>query len=112
MSSSPCLPQTIRQLGNDIEKMVMKIHSGQIVTNLYLKLQEILRRVSSSSPCHCLTCSPCKGTRSRGAVSCALSQHGGPRGSVGDVRWLVCAGAGVPASVPGPPVWDDCDVPR
>ncbi|KFO59734.1 hypothetical protein N302_03374, partial [Corvus brachyrhynchos] len=37
--------QTIRQLGNDIEKMVMKIHSGQIVTNLYLKLQENLRRV-------------------------------------------------------------------
>ncbi|XP_039419097.1 LOW QUALITY PROTEIN: coiled-coil domain-containing protein 183 [Corvus cornix cornix] len=36
--------QTIRQLGNDIEKMVMKIHSGQIVTNLYLKLQENLRR--------------------------------------------------------------------
>ncbi|XP_071303624.1 coiled-coil domain-containing protein 183-like [Agelaius tricolor] len=36
--------QTIRQLGNDIEKMLMKIHSGEIVTNLYLRLQEVLRR--------------------------------------------------------------------
>ncbi|XP_039588838.1 coiled-coil domain-containing protein 183 [Passer montanus] len=36
--------QTIRQLGNDIEKMLLKIHSGEIVTNLYLKLQEVLRR--------------------------------------------------------------------
>ncbi|XP_062363339.1 coiled-coil domain-containing protein 183 [Cinclus cinclus] len=36
--------QTIRQLGNDIEKMLMKIHSGEIMTNLYLRLQEVLRR--------------------------------------------------------------------
>ncbi|XP_057893839.1 coiled-coil domain-containing protein 183 [Melospiza georgiana] len=36
--------QTIRQLGNDIEKMLMKIRSGEIVTNLYLRLQEVLRR--------------------------------------------------------------------
>ncbi|XP_064250798.1 coiled-coil domain-containing protein 183 [Passer domesticus] len=36
--------QTIRQLGNDIEKMLLKIHSGEIVTNLYLRLQEVLRR--------------------------------------------------------------------
>ncbi|XP_074413428.1 coiled-coil domain-containing protein 183 [Zonotrichia albicollis] len=36
--------QTIRQLGNDIEKMLMKINSGEIVTNLYLRLQEVLRR--------------------------------------------------------------------
>ncbi|XP_054143466.1 coiled-coil domain-containing protein 183 [Melozone crissalis] len=36
--------QTIRQLGNDIEKMLMKIQSGEIVTNLYLRLQEVLRR--------------------------------------------------------------------
>ncbi|KAL2297211.1 hypothetical protein Nmel_016507 [Mimus melanotis] len=36
--------QTIRQLGNDIEKMLMKIHSGEIVTKLYLQLQEVLRR--------------------------------------------------------------------
>ncbi|RLV97966.1 hypothetical protein DV515_00011273 [Chloebia gouldiae] len=36
--------QTIRQLGNDIEKMLMKIHSGEIVTKLYLRLQEVLRR--------------------------------------------------------------------
>ncbi|XP_005056441.1 PREDICTED: coiled-coil domain-containing protein 183 isoform X2 [Ficedula albicollis] len=36
--------QTIRQLGNDIEKMLMKIHSGEMVTNLYLRLQEVLRR--------------------------------------------------------------------
>ncbi|KAF4787433.1 coiled-coil domain containing 183 [Turdus rufiventris] len=36
--------QTIRQLGNDIEKMLMKIHSGEIVTDLYLRLQEVLRR--------------------------------------------------------------------
>lgn len=57
-----CLPQTIRQLGNDIEKMLMKIHSGEIVTNLYMRLQEVLRRVSSSSLCQCFTRSPCKGT--------------------------------------------------
>ncbi|XP_066189208.1 LOW QUALITY PROTEIN: coiled-coil domain-containing protein 183-like [Sylvia atricapilla] len=36
--------QTIRQLGNDIEKMLMKIHSGEIVTKLYLQLQEVLKR--------------------------------------------------------------------
>ncbi|XP_059722150.1 coiled-coil domain-containing protein 183 [Haemorhous mexicanus] len=36
--------QTIRQLGNDIEKMLLKIHSGEMVTNLYLRLQEVLRR--------------------------------------------------------------------
>ncbi|KAM4886907.1 coiled-coil domain-containing protein 183-like [Sylvia borin] len=36
--------QTIRQLGNDIEKMLMKIHSGEIVTKMYLQLQEVLKR--------------------------------------------------------------------
>ncbi|XP_063258432.1 coiled-coil domain-containing protein 183 isoform X3 [Prinia subflava] len=36
--------QIIRQLGNDIEKMLMKIHSGEVVTRLYLQLQEVLRR--------------------------------------------------------------------
>ncbi|RMC10905.1 hypothetical protein DUI87_12618 [Hirundo rustica rustica] len=36
--------QTIRQLGNAIEKMLMKIHSGEIVTNLYLQLQEVLKK--------------------------------------------------------------------
>ncbi|XP_058710736.1 coiled-coil domain-containing protein 183-like [Poecile atricapillus] len=36
--------QTIRQLGNDIEKMLMKIQSGEIMTKLYLRLQEVLRR--------------------------------------------------------------------
>ncbi|XP_014736966.1 PREDICTED: coiled-coil domain-containing protein 183 [Sturnus vulgaris] len=36
--------QTIRQLGNDIEKMLLKIHNGEIVTKLYLQLQEVLRR--------------------------------------------------------------------
>ncbi|XP_023802457.1 uncharacterized protein LOC111943794, partial [Cyanistes caeruleus] len=36
--------QTIRQLGNDIEKMLMKIQSGEIMTKLYLQLQEVLRR--------------------------------------------------------------------
>ncbi|XP_077045020.1 uncharacterized protein LOC129129417 [Agelaius phoeniceus] len=40
--------QTIRQLGNDIEKMLMKIHSGEIVTSLYLRLQEVLRRQAVS----------------------------------------------------------------
>lgn len=79
----PCLPQIIRQLGNDIEKMLLKIHSGQSVTNLYLRLQEVLRRVSCSSPCHCLPCSPCKGSRSQGqraGALRALSQHRDPGG--------------------------------
>lgn len=80
--SLPWLPQTIRQLGNDIEKMLMKIHSGEIVTKLYLRLQEVLKKVSSSSPS---TCSPCKGMGCpRGCVPGAqpagplraLSQHG------------------------------------
>ncbi|XP_077643761.1 coiled-coil domain-containing protein 183-like [Lonchura striata] len=39
-----CLPQTIRQLGNEIEKMLMKIHSGEIMTKRYLRLQEVLKR--------------------------------------------------------------------
>lgn len=62
----PCLPQTIRQLGNDIEKMLLKVHSGEIVTKLYLQLQEVLKKVSSSS---LPTCFPCKGTECpRGCV--------------------------------------------
>ncbi|XP_077643763.1 coiled-coil domain-containing protein 183-like, partial [Lonchura striata] len=36
--------QTIRQLGNEIEKMLMKIHSGEIMTKRYLRLQEVLKR--------------------------------------------------------------------
>ncbi|XP_066058317.1 LOW QUALITY PROTEIN: coiled-coil domain-containing protein 183-like [Chamaea fasciata] len=36
--------QTIRQLGNDIEKMLMKIHCGEIITKVYLQLQEVLKR--------------------------------------------------------------------
>ncbi|XP_071431489.1 coiled-coil domain-containing protein 183-like [Pithys albifrons albifrons] len=35
--------QAIRQLGNDIEKMLMKIHTGQRVTNLYLQVQDMLK---------------------------------------------------------------------
>ncbi|KAJ7417956.1 coiled-coil domain-containing protein 183 [Willisornis vidua] len=35
--------QAIRQLGNDIEKMLMKIHIGQRVTNLYLQVQDMLK---------------------------------------------------------------------
>lgn len=66
MSSLPWLPQTIRQLGNDIEKMLMKIHSGEIVTKLYLRLQEVLKKVSSSS---LSTCSPSKARGAQGAVS-------------------------------------------
>lgn len=84
MSSPLCLPQTIRQLGNDIEKMLMKIHSGEIVTKLYLQLQEVLKRVSSSS---LPTCSPCK-------------DMGCPRGCVPGDTLLVpsvpCHGMGTP----------------
>ncbi|XP_072772887.1 coiled-coil domain-containing protein 183-like isoform X2 [Taeniopygia guttata] len=36
--------QTIRRLNNDIEKMMMKIHSGEMVTKLYLRLQEVLKK--------------------------------------------------------------------
>lgn len=60
----------------------MKIHSGEIVTKLYLRLQEVLKKVSSSSlSIHLLS----------------LQRHGVPKGlcpvtawvtPVGDVLWL------------------------
>ncbi|KFW82586.1 hypothetical protein N305_12225, partial [Manacus vitellinus] len=37
--------QAIRQLGNDIEKMLMKIQTGQRVTSMYLQVQDIMRKV-------------------------------------------------------------------
>lgn len=57
----PSLPQVIRQLENNIEKMLMKVHAGQKVTTLYLAVRNVLKKVSSSSLCHCPTHSPCKG---------------------------------------------------
>uniref|UniRef100_A0A672UMU5 Uncharacterized protein n=1 Tax=Strigops habroptila TaxID=2489341 RepID=A0A672UMU5_STRHB len=54
--------QVVRTLENNIEKMQTKVHAGQKVTALYLVVRDALRKVSSSSLCHCLTCSPCKGT--------------------------------------------------
>ncbi|XP_017679560.1 PREDICTED: coiled-coil domain-containing protein 183 isoform X1 [Lepidothrix coronata] len=36
--------QAIRQLGNDIEKMLMKIQTGQRVTSMYLQVQDIMRK--------------------------------------------------------------------
>ncbi|XP_032934452.1 uncharacterized protein LOC117006199 [Catharus ustulatus] len=61
--------QTIRQLGNDIEKMLMKIRSGEIVTNLYLRLQEVLRRVSLSSLGTVSLALPAEAQGAQGAVS-------------------------------------------
>ncbi|XP_029817091.1 coiled-coil domain-containing protein 183 [Manacus vitellinus] len=36
--------EAIRQLGNDIEKMLMKIQTGQRVTSMYLQVQDIMRK--------------------------------------------------------------------
>ncbi|KFQ61610.1 hypothetical protein N334_06095, partial [Pelecanus crispus] len=37
--------QVIRQLQNNIEKMLTKVHTGQKVTALYLAMQDVLRKV-------------------------------------------------------------------
>lgn len=61
MSPLPSPPQVIRQLENNIEKMLTKVRTGQRVTALYLAVRDVLRKVSSSSLCHRPTRSPCKG---------------------------------------------------
>lgn len=58
----PSLPQVVRTLEGNIEKMQTKVRAGQKVTALYVAVRDALRKVSSSSPCRCLTRSPCKGT--------------------------------------------------
>lgn len=58
----PSLPQVVRTLENNIEKMQTKVRAGQKVTALYLLVRDALRKVSSSSLCHCLARTPCKGT--------------------------------------------------
>uniref|UniRef100_A0A8C3JHK0 Uncharacterized protein n=1 Tax=Calidris pygmaea TaxID=425635 RepID=A0A8C3JHK0_9CHAR len=57
----PSLPQVIRQLENNIDKMLTKVRACQRVTTLYLAVRDVLRKVSSSSLCHCPTHSPRKG---------------------------------------------------
>ncbi|KAJ7403374.1 hypothetical protein BTVI_77590 [Pitangus sulphuratus] len=44
--------QAIRQLGNEIEKMNMKIQAGERVTNMYLQLQDILKKELFYLPRH------------------------------------------------------------
>uniref|UniRef100_A0A8C3PK92 Uncharacterized protein n=1 Tax=Calidris pygmaea TaxID=425635 RepID=A0A8C3PK92_9CHAR len=53
--------QVIRQLENNIDKMLTKVRACQRVTTLYLAVRDVLRKVSSSSLCHCPTHSPRKG---------------------------------------------------
>uniref|UniRef100_A0A8B9NGB7 Uncharacterized protein n=1 Tax=Accipiter nisus TaxID=211598 RepID=A0A8B9NGB7_9AVES len=64
------LPQAVRRLENNIEKMLTKVCAGQKVTALYLAVRDVLRKVSSSSPCHHPTPFPCKGGELKGLNWC------------------------------------------
>ncbi|XP_009481844.1 coiled-coil domain-containing protein 183 [Pelecanus crispus] len=44
--------QVIRQLQNNIEKMLTKVHTGQKVTALYLAMQDVLRKELAHLPLH------------------------------------------------------------
>ncbi|XP_056182713.1 uncharacterized protein LOC130143842 [Falco biarmicus] len=104
--------QAICQLEKNIEKVLLKVHTGQKVTALYLAVRDVLRKVSSSPPCHRATCSPSRdkevpqGQRwwdaplpdQRGppAPLHLLSQHGGPLGLTG----VTCCGSLCPRSWP------------
>ncbi|XP_027752133.1 coiled-coil domain-containing protein 183 [Empidonax traillii] len=44
--------QAIRQLGNELEKMNMKIQAGERVTNMYLQVQDILKKELFYLPRH------------------------------------------------------------
>lgn len=52
MLCPPSLPQVIRQVENDIEKMLVKGRAGEKVTTLYLGVWDVLRKVSSPSLSH------------------------------------------------------------
>lgn len=63
----------IRQLENSIEKMLMKVHTGQKVTLLYLAVRDVLKKVGcprNASTEHCdghapwLGCAPWLGSAS------------------------------------------------
>ncbi|KAM9615552.1 coiled-coil domain-containing protein 183 [Morphnus guianensis] len=70
MYPASSLPQVVHQLQNNIEKMLTKVHAGQKVTALYLAVRDVLRKVSSSSPCHHPTRFPCKGRELKGLNWC------------------------------------------
>ncbi|KAM9272431.1 coiled-coil domain-containing protein 183 [Morus bassanus] len=44
--------QVIRQLENNIEKMLTKVHTGQKVTSLYLAVRDVLRKELAHLPLH------------------------------------------------------------
>ncbi|XP_064323976.1 coiled-coil domain-containing protein 183 isoform X1 [Phalacrocorax carbo] len=44
--------QVIRQLENNIEKMLTKVHAGQKVTSLYLAVRDVLRKELAHLPLH------------------------------------------------------------
>lgn len=67
----PSLPQVVRTLENNIEKMQTKVRAAQKVTALYLVVRDALRKVSSSSLCHCPSRSPAK------ALKCPRGCAGG-----------------------------------
>lgn len=98
----PSLPQVVRTLENNIEKMQTKVRAAQKVAALYMVVRDALRKVSSSSLCHCPTRSPAKalkcprgcagGTPSCRRSSCSppspLPAQGTPGTQWGDVLWL------------------------
>lgn len=56
------LPQMIRQLENELDKMRAKVRAAEKVGAVYERVHDALQKVSSSSAGHRPTRSPCKGS--------------------------------------------------